>query len=96
MDKKTTANRETEGSPPPVTKSRRVRTGCLTCRERHLKCDEAAPDCLNCRKSNRRCKRGIRLSFQDAQVYDPRYQPSTRDWAGVYTQQLIWPFAKCL
>src|SRR5690242_11435460 len=43
------------------TKSKRVRTGCLTCRERHLKCDEAQPTCMNCHKSNRECKRGVRL-----------------------------------
>ncbi|KAL2159494.1 hypothetical protein VTH06DRAFT_2499 [Thermothelomyces fergusii] len=29
---------------PAAAKSKRVRTGCLTCRERHLKCDEGAPD----------------------------------------------------
>ncbi|KAI1332403.1 hypothetical protein F5Y16DRAFT_407639 [Xylariaceae sp. FL0255] len=46
-------------------KSKRVRTGCLTCRERHLKCDEELPDCRNCRKSNRECKRGVRLNFID-------------------------------
>lgn len=34
-----------------IRKSRRVRTGCLTCRERHLKCDEALHRCQNCRKS---------------------------------------------
>lgn len=27
-----------------VNKPKRVRTGCLTCRERHLKCDEGLPD----------------------------------------------------
>jgi len=53
------------------TKSKRVRTGCLTCRERHLKCDEGLPDCMNCRKSNRECKRGVRLNFIDVTVKDP-------------------------
>ncbi|KAF2645370.1 hypothetical protein P280DRAFT_118176 [Massarina eburnea CBS 473.64] len=46
-------------------KSTRVRTGCLTCRDRHLKCDEAMPECLNCKKSNRDCKRGLRVNFQE-------------------------------
>lgn len=54
-------------------KSRRVRTGCLTCRERHLKCDETLPKCLNCSKSGRICKRGIRLNFIDTQVSAPPY-----------------------
>lgn len=69
-------------APPVVAKSRRVRTGCLTCRERHLKCDEAAPDCLNCRKSSRECKRGVRLNFIDVQVRDPPLLPPTADWEG--------------
>jgi len=49
-----------------ASKPRRVRTGCLTCRERHLKCDETFPgDCLNCQKSQRECKRGVKLNFID-------------------------------
>lgn len=49
-------------------KPRRVRTGCLTCRERHLKCDEAVPYCQNCVKSESACRRGVRLNFIDTQV----------------------------
>ncbi|VUC38169.1 unnamed protein product [Clonostachys rosea] len=45
---------------PPA---QRVRTGCLTCRKRHLKCDEAKPTCENCRKGRRECVRGLRLTF---------------------------------
>ena len=63
-------------------KAKRVRTGCLTCRERHLKCDEGVPDCNNCRKSNRECKRGIRLNFIDVQVRTPPYVPPTTEWSG--------------
>ncbi|KAM3551483.1 hypothetical protein ARSEF4850_007842 [Beauveria asiatica] len=33
----------------------RVRTGCWTCRSRHVKCDEARPFCIRCRKGNRTC-----------------------------------------
>ncbi|KAI5861575.1 hypothetical protein GGS23DRAFT_140099 [Durotheca rogersii] len=62
-------------------KSRRVRTGCLTCRERHLKCDEGTPDCLNCRKSSRECKRGVRLNFIDMTCKAPPYVPPTEEWA---------------
>ncbi|OJJ98698.1 hypothetical protein ASPACDRAFT_121261 [Aspergillus aculeatus ATCC 16872] len=54
-----------------ATKPRRVRTGCLTCRERHLKCDEALHQCQNCRKSGRICRRGIRLNFIDTQTATP-------------------------
>lgn len=59
---------------------RRVRTGCLTCRKRHLKCDEGVPDCVNCRKSNRECERGVRLNFIDTQVQNPEIIPPTHDW----------------
>lgn len=62
-------------------KQKRVRTGCLTCRERHLKCDEAFPRCQNCQKSDRLCKRGVRLNFIDTQVAAPPYTlRSTHDW----------------
>lgn len=67
-----------EGSKP-----KRVRTGCLTCRERHLKCDEAWPHCQNCRKSNRECKRGIKLNFIDTWCErPPRIMTlhGTKDW----------------
>lgn len=49
----------------------RVRTGCHTCRERHLKCDEALHQCQNCRKSGRVCRRGVRLNFIDTQILAP-------------------------
>ncbi|KAL8998008.1 MAG: hypothetical protein Q9169_002848 [Polycauliona sp. 2 TL-2023] len=34
---------------------RRTKTGCLTCRKRRIKCDEAHPACRNCQKSKRDC-----------------------------------------
>ncbi|KAF2473874.1 uncharacterized protein BDR25DRAFT_125792 [Lindgomyces ingoldianus] len=62
-------------------KPKRVRTGCLTCRERHLKCDEAQPVCHNCQKSSRQCKRGIRLNFIDTTVAIPPTQlVPTHEW----------------
>ena len=75
-------------TPPPETntatssasKPKRVRTGCLTCRERHLKCDEGMPTCLNCKKSNRECKRGVRLNFIDTKVEDTQLIPPGADW----------------
>ncbi|KAM7216832.1 hypothetical protein V8F06_007809 [Rhypophila decipiens] len=50
----------------------RARTGCLTCRDRHIKCDEAVPRCRNCAKSDRICERGIRLNFIDIQTPGPQ------------------------
>lgn len=70
-------------NPTPV-KGRRVRTGCLTCRERHLKCDEAVPDCMNCRKRGRECKRGVRLNFLEINLHRPAPIPPPEDWAGMY------------
>lgn len=61
-------DKDGEGS---TSKPKRVRTGCLTCRERHLKCDEAMPHCNNCKKSNRTCKRGVRLNFIDTWAERP-------------------------
>jgi hypothetical protein len=61
-------------------KPKRVRTGCLTCRERHLKCDEGMPHCQNCRKSSRVCKRGVKLNFIDTQVQLPPYLLPPVDW----------------
>jgi hypothetical protein len=76
-----------EGGPPnptgaaPTSKPKRVRTGCLTCRERHLKCDEGTPICQNCKKSNRDCKRGVRLNFIDTQCQAPPFLlPPSHDW----------------
>ena len=63
-----------------TSKPKRVRTGCLTCRERHLKCDEALPTCVNCRKSGRECKRGVRLNFIDTQCRTPPTVPPPDDW----------------
>ncbi|PKY03716.1 hypothetical protein P168DRAFT_311278 [Aspergillus campestris IBT 28561] len=61
----------TSGSKASAKKPKRVRTGCLTCRERHLKCDEALHRCHNCRKAGRICRRGIRLNFIDTQISAP-------------------------
>ena len=74
-----------DGTSAAANKPKRVRTGCLTCRERHLKCDEGLPNCQNCRKSSRQCKRGVRLNFIDTTVKSPPMIPPTADWQGSYT-----------
>jgi len=68
-------------------KPKRVRTGCLTCRERHLKCDEASPNCMNCRKSSRVCRRGVRLNFIDTQCQSPPVIPPTEDWSVAFLDE---------
>ncbi|KAL5338616.1 hypothetical protein BJX70DRAFT_195251 [Aspergillus crustosus] len=62
------ADRESDVS---IKKRKRVRTGCFTCRDRHLKCDEALGQCQNCKKSGKICRRGVRLNFVDTQVAAP-------------------------
>ena len=48
---------------------RRVRTGCLTCRERRIKCDELEPICRQCLRSDRICKKGMRVRFHPPEGY---------------------------
>lgn len=55
----------------PSVKRSRTRSGCLTCRDRHVKCDEQQPVCKNCIKSKRKCYRGIRLNFTQYTIYNP-------------------------
>ncbi|CAI6337554.1 unnamed protein product [Periconia digitata] len=41
--------------PGDQVKHRRTRSGCYTCRQRRVKCDENRPQCERCRKGNRDC-----------------------------------------
>ncbi|KAI1333562.1 hypothetical protein F5Y15DRAFT_341030 [Xylariaceae sp. FL0016] len=38
------------------TSTQKVRTGCITCKKRHIKCDEAKPSCDNCLKHRGHCE----------------------------------------
>ncbi|KAF2475639.1 uncharacterized protein BDR25DRAFT_211783 [Lindgomyces ingoldianus] len=42
-------------APGDHVKHRRTRSGCYTCRNRRVKCDENHPVCERCRKGNREC-----------------------------------------
>ncbi|KAJ9133450.1 Zn(II)2Cys6 transcription factor [Pleurostoma richardsiae] len=44
----------------------RTKTGCLTCRRRHKKCDEQVPVCGCCRLANRSCVYGEQRPPQEA------------------------------
>ncbi|KAH8729832.1 hypothetical protein BGZ61DRAFT_504582 [Ilyonectria robusta] len=54
-------HRATSSSPSPSPKasgrkgSKKVRTGCITCKIRKVKCDEAKPHCLRCVRTGRKC-----------------------------------------
>ena len=51
---------------------RRVRTGCLTCRARRRKCDEAKPVCWACNTKSLTCRYGPRITFVRPQVAPSR------------------------
>ncbi|KAL5412646.1 hypothetical protein PMIN03_004119 [Paraphaeosphaeria minitans] len=57
MDPSQDANARARRRPGPGehVKHRRTRSGCFTCRQRRVKCDEAHPVCERCRKGNREC-----------------------------------------
>jgi hypothetical protein len=44
----------------------------LTCRERHLKCDEVYPVCSSCSKGSRQCQWGLRIRYDKPDVRRPR------------------------
>jgi hypothetical protein len=54
---------DAEEEPNGRTPVKRSRNGCLTCRTRHLKCDEVKPQCTNCTKGGRTCQWGMILKF---------------------------------
>ncbi|KAH8800355.1 hypothetical protein F5884DRAFT_810084 [Xylogone sp. PMI_703] len=35
---------------------KRTRTGCITCKNRHVKCDETKPSCQRCTSTKRKCE----------------------------------------
>ncbi|KAI3573650.1 hypothetical protein IWW34DRAFT_706575 [Fusarium oxysporum f. sp. albedinis] len=47
-----------ESNKPKLTRTSasKVRTGCITCKRRHIKCDEAKPHCRNCVRNQRKCE----------------------------------------
>ncbi|KAL7948169.1 hypothetical protein V8C42DRAFT_343128 [Trichoderma barbatum] len=64
-------------------KSIRVRTGCLTCRKRRVKCDELKPICKRCIKANFICdgyqKKRIKPSLNSAIQTPPQTETETEN-----------------
>ncbi|KAM0323662.1 hypothetical protein ACHAQA_008597 [Verticillium albo-atrum] len=58
----------------------KVRTGCLTCKKRKVKCDEAKPACSRCTTTGRKCA-GYELEYQKS--------PQERSLAWYRPHQLI-------
>lgn len=56
MEVRKTSLDENKAPKPSRASSHRARTGCITCKRRHVKCDEARPHCSNCRNAKRVCE----------------------------------------
>jgi hypothetical protein len=55
------------------TSTRKVKTGCVTCKKRHIRCDEGKPVCENCSNSGRACEyvsEKITFAFAPVQSVD--------------------------
>ncbi|EXA33802.1 hypothetical protein FOVG_15102 [Fusarium oxysporum f. sp. pisi HDV247] len=63
----------------------RVRSGCLTCRARKVKCDEAKPVCNNCTRLQRQCTYKPRRVFRQTASADnsPPGQRSSFHFEGI-------------
>lgn len=48
--------------------SHRARTGCGTCKRRHVKCDEGRPHCSNCHNAKRQCEGYATIAVKRARV----------------------------
>ncbi|TVY65642.1 Transcriptional regulatory protein moc3 [Lachnellula suecica] len=55
----------------------RSRTGCQTCRQRKLKCDESKPICGQCRKGSRECQPSDGVVFRHQQNASMNGAPGT-------------------
>lgn len=87
-----TSSSNTTINPKPT--KLRSRNGCLTCRDRHIKCDENSPVCNNCLKSNKVCKRGSRLNFLKCVVFNPELEPNYNEFKIVDQSFTIHKFYK--
>ncbi|KAM3419770.1 hypothetical protein BST61_g3103 [Cercospora zeina] len=68
--------RRLAGPGRPVGESRkRTRTGCLNCRRKRRKCDEAKPTCEGCQARREACEWGVKVSFkpENAQTMGPEH-----------------------
>ncbi|KAL4919085.1 hypothetical protein BDW62DRAFT_48602 [Aspergillus aurantiobrunneus] len=68
----------------------RSRNGCITCKIRHVKCDEAKPECLQCQESGRKCDGYDNASqTQLRQRIAERHRPIDRDSFGADHRLLL-------
>ena len=57
LDPSPNALRSGQGQDKRLTRRqhKKSRKGCLTCKRRHVRCDENVPECFNCTRRNRSC-----------------------------------------
>ncbi|RCK67246.1 hypothetical protein Cantr_03451 [Candida viswanathii] len=67
-----------------ITKAKKSRNGCLTCKKKRLKCDETKPVCLNCTKKNIECG-GYATNFKWKSFND---EPSSSTSSGLTSKAL--------
>ncbi|XP_044721301.1 fungal zn(2)-Cys(6) binuclear cluster domain-containing protein [Hirsutella rhossiliensis] len=59
-------------------------SGCLTCRQRKLKCDESKPLCDNCRRSSRECV------FLDRSIFRGFESQPSSGCKGLFADSQVW------
>jgi len=72
----------TKGKRPKYTRSK---TGCLTCRVKKIKCDEAKPICGRCDHSQRECTwpEGVPIRKKPTPKVEPNERPGTAGSSGM-------------
>ncbi|KAG8169128.1 hypothetical protein KVR01_001877 [Diaporthe batatas] len=60
----------------------RTRSGCITCRIRRVKCDEARPSCNRCAQSKRQCDGYLTLASQQGSSSDDAKASTTSKYPG--------------
>lgn len=82
------SSRGRSGRQPNEESRSRTFTGCRTCRNRHLKCDEAKPKCSTCRRGNIPCEGyAPRLLWMAEQTANP--DPAHREERSAYRYPLF-------
>jgi hypothetical protein len=80
----------------------RVKTGCLPCRLRRKKCDEAKPICSGCKRNHLICsqdldiREGEKSPFQESQLDDPaRFEDKTSEEPNHIEPKWAFPRIEC-
>ncbi|QIW96565.1 hypothetical protein AMS68_002083 [Peltaster fructicola] len=87
------------GAGPSRRSHTKSRTGCKTCKRRHIRCDELFPQCRNCTKHQVRCDymdtADAETSSQRSSSIDERsitLSPSIEDEIDAWKQSGVFPF----